>query len=250
MTVRAVRSIRSSPLPTLVGAPATRRTLPPFALMSMRKNVTPCRLAATWTLLMHSSTASATAPGPDCPRMASVPENSMNATEMYRCSGSGDPWSRYSRIPIGRHAARSTPVASASGANPTRSPSGAPASRNASSLGSPTTLGSSRAAVAGLIATSPAAAMDSIRAVVVAPGPAMTSSWWRSPARKKWKVPLWIPTDMRSRTAPAEVRSRPMRRIVRCMPIAARHARAAWSSPSKRSRTASPPHLMRPAPSS
>ena len=51
-------------------------------------------------------------------------------------------------------------------------------------------------------------------------------------------------------TEPEAVRIRPTRRIVRCISNAARHARRSCRSPSKRSSTASPPHLITPAPKS
>ena len=89
-------------------------------------------------------------------------------------------------------------------------------------------------------------------AVSLAAGPLTSSSRWcaGSPTKKKWKVPLWTPTDIRSVTRPALVSSRPISRILARIRCAARQARAAWSGPSKSSSTASPPHLTRPAPSS
>ncbi len=41
--------------------------------------------------------------------------------------------------------------------------------------------------------------------VVLAAGPATTSSWWETPTRKRWTIPLCTPTDIRSGTRPTEV---------------------------------------------
>ena len=107
-------------------------------------------------------------------------------------------------------------------------------------------------AAAAVSTTWPAAASDSAAAVADAAGPETSSSRCRagSPTRKNVKVPLWIPTDIRSRTRPADVSTSPSTRSAARIRSAARAALAAWPSPSYSSRTASPPHLTRPAPSS
>ncbi len=130
-------------------------------------------------------------------------------------------------------------------------PAGSLLRRMASSLADPAYTGPTRSAVRGLIAISPAVAICSMRTVRVAPGPVITSSRWASPTRKRWNVPLWIPTDIRSDTNPAEVcRRLPIRRRRARIRCAARQARRAWSGPVNRRSTASPPHLRTPPPSS
>ena len=79
----------------------------------------------------------------------------------------------------------------------------------------PLQLVSSRAASAGLRATSPASAIPSITTTSVADGPATSNSRWMPPTRKNWIGPEVIPTDIRSTTVPPGVRSRPTRSRVR-----------------------------------
>ena len=72
-------------------------------------------------------------------------------------------------------------------------------------------LGSS-AAVAGVMTICPALATFSAMIVAVAAGPAINSSRWESPTMKKSNVPVWTPTDIRSRTWPAVVLNTPISR--------------------------------------
>ena len=107
---------------------------------------------------------------------------------------------------------------------------------------------SSSSAVAGLTTISPASAAVSIRATRLAPGPVTMSSRKSLPTSMKSRSPEWMPIDIRSRTVPTEVLTRPMRSMTRCISLAARAARAGWSSPWKSRSTASPPHFTNPAP--
>ena len=105
--------------------------------------------------------------------------------------------------------------------------------------------GPSRARVAALTTISPGPAACSITVVVVAAGPAMTSSRCDRPARKSWTSPLWMPTDMRSGTVPTEVGIVAASRSAARISTAALAACPAWSSPRNSSRRASPPNLTR-----
>ena len=244
---RAARSSRSSWWSELRGAPAVSMILPPSRLMSDSKNVTPCRSAACWTLRTHSSSAPASAAGPSWASSASVPENCTNATAICRCSGSPADVCRCARIGGGIREARSIPADGTRGTGARSASRGSPTSSRRSPSDPPTRAGASRAAVCGVSPISPAAVRASTSAVALAAGPLTTSSRWiaGSPTRKKWKVPLWIPTDIRSVTSPLGVLTRPIRRSRARIRCAARAARTACSSPWNSSRTASPPHFTR-----
>ena len=155
-------------------------------------------------------------------------------------------------MPRGRHAIRSmSPMSPMGRARSNTGPNGSRARSLPTPRGRPRTTGSTSPTVAGLRTISPAWASDSISAVVVALGPVMTISRCRPPARKTSYPPLWMPTDIRSVTRPAEVCSRlPTSRSLRRIRWAERHARRACSTPVYRIRTASPPHFTTPPPSS
>ena len=61
--------------------------------------------------------------------------------------------------------------------------------------------------MAVLTTISPVPATCSIAVVVLAAGPAMTSSRWEPPTRNAWISPLCTPTDICSGTRPTEVGS-------------------------------------------
>ncbi len=102
--------------------------------------------------------------------------------------------------------------------------------------------------MAALTAISPASAAASISTVAVASGPVTISSRWSVPASTNRNRPEWIPTCIFSVTGPALVRGRPIARNVLRISKAARALRAACSSPSKKSRSASPPNFSSPPP--
>ena len=67
----------------------------------------------------------------------------------------------------------------------------------------PTQAGSSCAASVGVMPISPASAIASISASRSSSGPAIRSSRWTLPVRKKWNAPVPIPTDIRRVERPA-----------------------------------------------
>ncbi len=79
-------------------------------------------------------------------------------------------------------------------------------------------------------------------------GPAITSSRWVEPTRKRWMSPVATPTDIDSLSRPKAVFSSAARRSSRCMAVAVAAARGAWSGPWNRKSSASPPNLSRPPP--
>ncbi len=101
----------------------------------------------------------------------------------------------------------------------------------------------SSAAVSGLTMISLASAVDSMTVVLDAVGPAMISSIWDSPTRKRSTGPLCMPWDMRSDIRPTEVGSLEASLSAARISTADAAACMAWSSVSKRSRRASPPNL-------
>ncbi len=114
-----------------------------------------------------------------------------------------------------------------------------------SPLGCPSDLAGSAAAVSRLTRISPAVAVDSISTVRLAAGPVTMSSRCDSPTRKKWKEPVFTPTDIRRSTLPAVVSSRPTLRSVARIPWAAVAALWACPEPENQSRSASPPNFRR-----
>jgi hypothetical protein len=101
------------------------------------------------------------------------------------------------------------------------------------------------AAVSRLTRISPAVAVDSMSTVRLAAGPVTMNSRCDSPTRKKWKVPLFTPTDIRRTTLPAVVSRRPTLRSVARIPWAAVAALAACPTPENQTRRASPPNFKR-----
>ena len=92
-----------------------------------------------------------------------------------------------------------------------RAASGLPSGERRLPSSAPRGAGSNSAAVARLIITSPALAIASVSTQADASAPVTTSSRWTPPTRKKWNVPACMPTDIASRTGPAEVERRRMR---------------------------------------
>jgi len=199
---------------------------------------------------MRSSSASANASGPRRASSSSVSIMSMNAAVIVRCSGSLRSSRTCARAAIGMQDATMSPLTGPTSGARSRSTSGGAARRKEFSFGGPTRAGSSNAARLGLIPISPASAIASIETVSVATGPATSNSRWTLPAVKKSIVPVLTPIDMRRVTVPPETRRRPTRSMVRCSSHIARQARSGWPGPSKRSNSASPPHLRSPAPQS
>ena len=209
-----------------------------------------CRAQASWALRTSSSRASATASGPAEASSSSVPENWTNATPTARCSEVPAAARRCSRSGgVSRLATSTSPSGSMLGVGGPGD--GLRRMSRAPSTAAPSTDASSSAAVSWLTSTWPAFASSSSSAVRLAAGPLTTSSRCSagSPTRKKWKVPLCRPTDIRRFTRPADDWARPAVRSSVRMSTAARTARVAWSAPRNSSRTASPPHFTRSPPS-
>ena len=199
---------------------------------------------------MRSSTAAAKASGPSRARSSSVSIRSMKAAVTVRCSGSLFSSSTCARAATGMHPATSSSVTMPTSGARLRSMSGGAARSRACSLGAPMQAGSRHAASVWLSAISPASAIASSVTVSVAAGPATSSSRWTLPAVKNSIFPVVTPIDIRSLTLPPATRRRPTRSIVRCISHDARAARCAWSGPSNRMSSASPPHFSSPAPQS
>ncbi len=108
--------------------------------------------------------------------------------------------------------------------------------------------GSSAAAVAGLTATSVASATVSIATVMLAAGPVMTSSRWSAADQEEVEHAAVDPDrhpEGHESGRRAELSGGSHRLLhFECSPARPRLVLLAWNS----SKTASPPHLMTPAP--
>ena len=230
----ASRSIRSSSSPIARGAPATRMILPPSWSTSVPRNVTSCSSAAACTSRTSSSSAAASA------RRTLSLDDLVGAVEMderdvaCRCSGPRRPTRRCSRIASGTQPARSTPRVDAPGRPARRAPrAAARCSRNPAPLRLADHVARHAARRSRADRISPASAVPSISRPSA--GRRTRDHELAMRAAHQEEVELAAcgrPTDMRSRTMPAVVLSRP---ICRSSPAACRPrpgaARAAWPRP-------------------
>ncbi len=184
--------------------------------MSVPRNVTPLSSAARWTQAISSCRPAATTSAPRCSHQV------VHAVEVDERDG---------RVPVlglGRARQQVLPerhrdalrdvdrgdrdldvVALERQGRRTAAQQDALAlglSERSSPAGPPPCPGSAR--------ISPAVAVDSISTVRLAAGPVTISSRCDSPTRKKWKEPLFTPTDIRRTTLPAVVSRRPTLRSV------------------------------------
>ena len=194
--------------------------------------------------MTSASSRPAVASGPSRSMSASVPSKWRKATVTRRCSESGAGRAARPATPPECPATRSTSGSTSSkGTKGRRGPPAPDAAGSRRPWRRRRRSDAVRAAVSGLITISPASAVPSMATTVLAPGPVTMNSRCESPTRKKWKRPLWTPTDIRRETrCPSTVRRPTTRKSGACR-WPAREARASMGLAGEDKRRASPPNL-------